>query len=89
MVDLDQKMEIEDKIALENEYANVDEGSQEFLDSLPEDDRAFMLEFKDHYNKYVPMSYYDLDPDSKDFNLRFREQLFRNSSKFFEIPKIL
>lgn len=35
------------------------------------------------------MSYYDLDPDAKDFNVRFREQLFRESPKFFEIPDVL
>jgi hypothetical protein len=35
------------------------------------------------------MSYYELDPDSKDFNLRFREQLFRNNTKFFTIPQVL
>lgn len=33
---------MEDKIAIENEYANMDESSAEFLDSLPEDDKYFL-----------------------------------------------
>ena len=45
----------------------MDEGTEEDLENLSISDRNILDFLKENYNKYTPKSYFELDPNAKDY----------------------
>jgi len=53
---------------------------------LPPQEKKLLEAFKLRYNMYKPMNYYSLNQSDPNFDVIFREQLFRNNTNFFKYP---